>query len=86
MTITLSPDAQRLIEQQLRSGRFPSAEAVVLAGLQTLAEAGDDFEPGELERLIAEGEASIKAEGVVDADEVYEGLRRRSDERRRKGG
>ena len=36
------------------------------------------FEPGELESLIAEGEQSIRTQGAIDADKVFSELRQRS--------
>src|SRR5438105_2046093 len=87
MTISLSSEAQQLIEERLKSGRYATAEDVVLAALATLRqqEAHEDYAPGELAALVAEGEESIRTEGTVDADEVFEGLRRLSAERRAKG-
>ncbi|HTA69955.1 MAG TPA: type II toxin-antitoxin system ParD family antitoxin [Bryobacteraceae bacterium] len=38
MTVRLDPDSERLIEQQLRAGRFRSAEEVVARALETLVE------------------------------------------------
>jgi putative addiction module CopG family antidote len=38
MTVRLDPQSERLIEQQLRAGRYQSAEDVVAHALQTLAE------------------------------------------------
>ena len=70
MTITLPAKARRLVNDRLRSGRYASAEEVVLAGLASLTRQEElgDFAPGELEQLVAEGERSIRAEGTVDAD------------------
>ena len=79
MTITLSPKAQRLLKVRLKSGRYGSAEEVLLAGLASLTrqERMGEFAPGELQRLVDEGEDSIRREGTVDADEVFESLRQR---------
>jgi Arc/MetJ-type ribon-helix-helix transcriptional regulator len=78
MTIKLNEDAQRLIDAQLRSGRYESAEHVVLAALATLAQQpGIDFAPGELHRLIEEGEESIRREGTLDGEEAFKARRQR---------
>ena len=80
MTITLSPKARKLVNDRLKSGRYGSPEDVVLAGLATLQRQEElgSFAPGELERLVAEGERSIHAEGVVPAADVFAKLRRRA--------
>ena len=80
MTINLPPKARKLVNDRLRSGRYGSAEDVVLAGLDSLrrqVELGG-FAPGELERLVAEGELSIEREGTVPAEEVFSALRQRA--------
>ena len=38
MTISVSPELQSLVEEQLAAGRFESAEAVLRAGLELLQE------------------------------------------------
>src|SRR5436190_5472667 len=85
MTITLPARARKLVNDRLKSGRYASAEEVVLAGLASLRRQEElgDFAPGELQRLVLEGESSIRAEGTVDADEVFRALRRRARDARR---
>ena len=60
MDILLSPETRRLIEQRVRRGDYPTPDEVVRAGLESLAqqESAGDFAPGELDRLLAAGEAS----------------------------
>jgi hypothetical protein len=71
MQLKLGSHAEKIIEEQLRTKRFQDAESVVLAGLTSLAAQGvDEFAPGELQSLLAEGEASIAAEGTLDGDEA----------------
>jgi Arc/MetJ-type ribon-helix-helix transcriptional regulator len=78
-TFQLSSEAQRLIEELLRTGRYDSAEEVVLAGLGSLdqQERYGDFLPGEMEGMLAEGERSIELEGDVDASTLFADLRAR---------
>ena len=85
MTITLSPKARKLVNDRLKSGRYGSAEDVVLAGLASLQRQEElrDFAPGELKRIAAEGERSIEREGTVPADEVCATRRRRARAARR---
>ena len=86
MTITLSAKARKLVNERLKSGRYSTAEEVVLAALGSLQrqERAGDFAPGELERLVAEGEQSIEREGTVAAEEVFTALRKRSRVTRRR--
>lgn len=83
MQLALGEEARRLIEMKVKSGRYDSAEAVVLAGLQSLMQQPEDeLEDGELEALLAEAEQSIAEEGTVDADQVFRRLEERSAKRR----
>jgi putative addiction module CopG family antidote len=80
MTITLSSKARSLVNARLKSGRYSSAEEVVMAGLNSLRRQEElgDFAAGELPRLVAEGERSIEQEGTVGAEEVFAALRKRA--------
>ena len=74
MNLSLPPNVQQLIEDCVRSGRYRSAEDVVAAAvaqLQQHEEAGE-FEPGELERLLEEGESSGPP---LDGEQVLAELR-----------
>jgi Arc/MetJ-type ribon-helix-helix transcriptional regulator len=76
MTLTLSDDAQRIISGLLAAGRFSSAQEAVETAVRALAPlALCEFDPGEIDRLIAEGEASIEASGVIDAAQVFAEMR-----------
>ena len=73
MTVTLSPDAERLVEKQLQSGRYASADQVVAAALALLTqESSPDFATGELDELLAAAERSIEQEGTLDGDEAFQ--------------
>jgi Arc/MetJ-type ribon-helix-helix transcriptional regulator len=67
----LRDDVRRFIEEQVRDGRFPSAEAVIDEAVSQYM-VQPDFAPGELDRLIAEGEASGKA---LDGEQTLAQLR-----------
>jgi Arc/MetJ-type ribon-helix-helix transcriptional regulator len=78
MKMELGDDARRIIEDQIRARRYPDAESVVLAALESLlSKAPDEFEPGEMEALLREGEESIEREGTLDVDEALEARRAR---------
>jgi Arc/MetJ-type ribon-helix-helix transcriptional regulator len=78
MKLILGSDAEQIIQEQLRTRKFSDAQAVVLAGLKSLlAGAPDEFEKGEMQTLLAEGEESIEKEGTLDADEALQARRAR---------
>jgi Arc/MetJ-type ribon-helix-helix transcriptional regulator len=81
MKITVGPDVQKLIEQRLIRGGYATPEDVILAALGALeqVERFGDFRPGELDRLLAEGEAGGEP---IDGDEALTARRKRRQERR----
>ena len=60
MAVDLSAELQRLIEERVKRGDYASADDVVRAGLASLEqqEAVGDFDAGELDALLADGEQS----------------------------
>jgi putative addiction module CopG family antidote len=64
MRLTLSPATEQFIRQMVKSGQYLNPTHVVEAAVATLKQY-DDFPPGELERLIAEGEASGYLDGAT---------------------
>jgi len=60
MQLTLDNELQRRITDRVNSGQYASPEEVIAAALVALEheEHTLEFAPGELDRLIAEGEAS----------------------------
>jgi hypothetical protein len=87
MNIMLGPEASKLVEAKLKSGQYASPEAVVLAGLQVLIQQPEDaLKPGEMEALLAQGEASFLRDGPVPGEEAFKRLERLSEERRGRRG
>jgi Arc/MetJ-type ribon-helix-helix transcriptional regulator len=82
MVVRLNPEMEKLIEEKLTSGPYRSAEDLVNAALEQFM-AEDDLEPGELERLLAVGEAQATAGQFIDGDEAFHRIQARSDSRRR---
>ena len=74
MDPVLSPRAKELIEQRMLRGGYASPDDVILAALASLEqqEQAGDFEPGEWDRLLAEGEASGEP---LDGEQVLAELR-----------
>lgn len=70
MNLSLSPQTQKLIEARLRRGEYKTADDVVAAALAQLDQQEQlaDFEPGELDALIKQGEdggPSLDGEAVL---------------------
>jgi putative addiction module CopG family antidote len=63
MNVNLSPAMKEFVDRKLQAGEYQSAEQVLEAGLAILQqqETRPDFAPGELDALIAVGEADIAA-------------------------
>ena len=79
MQITLPAEFEKLVHERVESGVYPTAEDVVRAAFLALQgnEAFGDFAPGELDELLAEGEASIAREGTLDGDAAFAARRAR---------
>ena len=72
MSFDLPPSAAEFVEEQVRSGAFSTPEEVIVAALKTFqanCEFGD-FAPGELEKLLQEGERSAVEHGWYSRDEA----------------
>jgi Arc/MetJ-type ribon-helix-helix transcriptional regulator len=84
MILSLNPDAQKRIAEWVNSGKYSSPEDVVVAALLALdqQERFGDFDAGELDNLLAEGERSIALEGTLDGGEAFRQRRQRRAEKR----
>ncbi|HSI35173.1 MAG: type II toxin-antitoxin system ParD family antitoxin [Phycisphaerae bacterium] len=80
MQITLTPDDQRYIEEQVRAGRYQSVDQVLSAAVANLRQADHtgDFAPGEMDKLIAEAEEDFARGDVLTLDEVRAHFSRKS--------
>ncbi|HLW64335.1 MAG TPA: hypothetical protein VKS79_03380 [Gemmataceae bacterium] len=85
MNLSLAPDIQKRIVERVNSGRFASPEEVVAAAILALdqQEQFGNFQPGELDALLAEGEKSIGKYETLDGDEAF-AMRRMRRARKRK--
>ena len=74
MRIALTPETERLIEEHMKRGGYPTADDVVRAGLEVLDQqaAPGDFQAGEWDALIAEAERSGEP---LDGEQVLAELR-----------
>jgi len=57
MTLALPPEVVKLIDERVRSGKYRSAEDVIIAAMHSL-ECSGDLNAADLQRLLAEGENS----------------------------
>jgi putative addiction module CopG family antidote len=76
-TITLSPTQQKIIEQKVRSGGYPS-ESEVMSESLALLEERDRYLREKVREAMASG-------GSIPAQDVYAELRAQNNAQRRKG-
>ncbi|HTE17953.1 MAG TPA: type II toxin-antitoxin system ParD family antitoxin [Armatimonadota bacterium] len=77
MNVSLSPELERLVEEKVRSGAYPSASDVVREGLRLLQER-DEHRSAQLEDLRREIRIGIDAADrgdLVDGPEFFARLR-----------
>ena len=74
MNLSLPSKTQKQIEKRVRSGKYKSPEDVITAAIAQLdqQEQIGDFEPGELDRLLEEGEKSGEP---LDGKKVFSEIR-----------
>lgn len=77
MNITLNADAEEIIREKLKTGRFTTPDEVVLAGLQALAE--HDVDLGELRSKVAAGLDAARRGDLSDGEEFFSHLEREED-------
>ena len=87
MDMVLSQRIREFAERKLREGAYQSFDQLVEAGLATLEqqERSGDFPAGELDRLLADGEADAAAGKLYDGEGVFRELDELSAARRRGG-
>ena len=83
MVVSLKPELQRLVEEKVKAGLFPSAEALVNSAVEQMVTT-DDLQPGEMEKLLAIGEEQARQGRLINGDEAFARLNARTDARRRK--
>ena len=82
MVVSLKPELQKIVEDKVKAGLFPSAEALVNSAVEQML-AGDDLEPGEMEKLLTSGEEDARDGRFVDGAEAFARVRARSEARRK---
>ena len=86
MNVSLTPELERLIEERVKSGLYGSASEVVRDGLRLLVERDQAHAArlGELRGKIAEGMDAARRGDVVDGDDVFSEIKKRSAARRKR--
>jgi antitoxin ParD1/3/4 len=88
MSISLTPELEQFIQNQVASGKYASTEEVIIAGIKLLEERETIYKGRfeELKREIAIGiEASDRGE-VIDGEVVFRQLEQKLQQRRQQVG
>ncbi len=80
MEVKLDAETEKLVQQEIATGRFRDAAALVDTALHhylIARELGEEYTREEIEGKIARGLAQLEAGQGVDGEEFFEQLRRR---------
>jgi Arc/MetJ-type ribon-helix-helix transcriptional regulator len=77
-----------MLDDHMRRGGYSSVDDLLIAALTALNDASstDDFAPGELDALLAEGDADIERGDLIDGEKALEDRRRRRAEQAKRVG
>jgi Arc/MetJ-type ribon-helix-helix transcriptional regulator len=88
MDVKLDAETEKLVKQEIETGRFPDAAALVGTALQhylIAREFGEEYTREEIDRKIARGLAQLEEGESVDGEAFFEQLRKRGQEIRSRG-
>ncbi len=86
MNVRLDSETERLVEEEIRSGKFQDATALVGAAVKHFLiarEFGEEYTRQEIEEKISRGLSQLERGENLDGNEVFEKLRLRGKELRR---
>jgi antitoxin ParD1/3/4 len=86
MNVRLDSETEKLVEEEVRSGKFQDATALVGAAVKHFLiarELGEEYTRQEIEEKIARGLSQLDRGEGLDGDEVFEKLRVRGEELQR---
>jgi antitoxin ParD1/3/4 len=86
MNVTLKPELEKLVEDEVKSGRSTDPNEFLNKAVYHYVLArdlGEEYAPEEIDRMIAEGLDDIERGDTVDGEEALRQLRAHSAERRR---
>lgn len=89
ITVTLPSDLKRFVESRVAAGEFDSTDEVIHAGLRLLKQGKQNQRKAilaELRDAIAVGLKQARRGELLDGDEVFDELERRSRRRRARRG
>jgi antitoxin ParD1/3/4 len=85
MNVTLKPELEQLIDQEVKSGRSTDSNEFLNRAVYHYVLArdlGQEYSPEEMDRMIAEALDEIEAGETIDGDEAFRQLRAHSAARR----
>ena len=85
MNVTLKPELEKLIEDEVKSGRSPDPAEFLNKAVYHYVVArdlGEEYSREQIEEKIARGLAQVERGETVDGDEFFEQLRLRGEELR----
>jgi Arc/MetJ-type ribon-helix-helix transcriptional regulator len=80
MDVKLDPQTEKLIQNEIESGRFPDAAALVGKALEhylIARELGEEYTRQEIEAKISRGLSQLEDGKGIDGEQFFERLRRR---------
>ncbi len=86
MDVTLKPELEKLIDDEVKSGRSTDPNEFLNRAVYHYVIArdlGEEYTPEEIDRMIDEGLDDIERGDTVDGEEAFRRLRAHSVERRR---
>jgi hypothetical protein len=86
MDVILKPELEKLIEDEVKSGRVSDPNEFLNRAVYHYVVArdlGEEYTPEEIDRMIAEGLDDIERNDTVEGEEAFRQLRAYSAERRR---
>jgi antitoxin ParD1/3/4 len=86
MNVTLKPELEKLIDDEVKSGRSTDPNEFLNKAVYHYVVArnlGEEYTPQEIDRMIAEGLDDIERGDTLDGDEAFRQLRAYSAQRRR---
>ena len=86
MDVILKPELEKLIEDEVKSGRSSDLNEFLNRAVYHYVVArdlGEEYTPEEIDRMIAEGLDDIERDDTVEGQEAFRQLRAYSAERRR---
>ena len=86
MNVTLRPEFEKLIEDEVKSGRSTDPNEFINRAVYhyiVARELGEEYTPEEIDRMIADGLDDIERGDTIEGEEAIRQLRTYSAERRR---